>query len=239
MRFLFSFFILLSLSISSQAALYKGPLKKIGNGWGFAWVRTDHGKPVQLGIGLTKAALEGLPTTEHFYEYRFFLPRGITPYKHLALDWNPHGHEPNGVYNIPHFDLHFYLITTGQRQQISCAGSDLANCEKIPLSKYVPAGYVPTPGGVPMMGAHWINPASPEFHGQTFTHTFIYGFYKGHVNFVEPMFSLDFLKSRPDVSMAIPQPASVCRHGYYPQKYKFYTDPAGNVLIYLDGLKWK
>ena len=46
---------------------------------------------------------------------------------------------------------------------------------------------LPTPGGVPQMGKHWINPASPEIGGgQTFTHTMLYGSYGAQFTFVEP-----------------------------------------------------
>jgi hypothetical protein len=34
------------------------------------------------------------------------------------LDWNPRGHIPDGVYTVPHFDVHFYLITREQREEI-------------------------------------------------------------------------------------------------------------------------
>jgi hypothetical protein len=27
----------------------------------------------------------------------------------VGLNWNPHGHIPPGVYDLPHFDFHFYI----------------------------------------------------------------------------------------------------------------------------------
>ncbi len=50
-------------------------------------------------------------------------------------------------------------------------------------------------GGVPQMGAHWVDVTSPELNGSTFAQTFIYGSYDGQVNFYEPMITLDFLKN--------------------------------------------
>ena len=41
-----------------------------------------------------------------------------TPYKFIELDWNPAGHEPAGVYTLPHFDYHFYKIGVAERDAI-------------------------------------------------------------------------------------------------------------------------
>ena len=31
------------------------------------------------------------------------------PLKWALLNWNPHGHIPPGIYDRPHFDVHFYM----------------------------------------------------------------------------------------------------------------------------------
>ena len=42
------------------------------------------------------------------------------------------------------------------------------------------------------MGWHWIDPLSPEFTGQPFSKTYIYGYYGGELSFVEPMITLAY-----------------------------------------------
>ncbi len=60
--------------------------------------------------------------------------------------------------------------------------------EQIPAPVLWPDGYIPTPGGVPQLGKHWVNPgASPELCcGQPFNHTLIYGSYDSKFIFIEP-----------------------------------------------------
>lgn len=74
------------------------------------------------------------------------------------------------------------------------------------------------------MGAHWIDPTSPEFNGQPFTMTFIYGSYDGHFTFAEPMVSRDFLLLKPDVSIPVKSAPRVERDGYYPRHYEVIYD---------------
>jgi len=44
------------------------------------------------------------------------------------------------------------------------------------------------------MGNHLIRPAAPEFNGDSFTHTWIWGLQGGHISFWEPMITVAFLK---------------------------------------------
>lgn len=41
-----------------------------------------------------------------------------TGFRVLQFDWNPHGHEPLGIYDLPHFDFHFYYISDSERMGI-------------------------------------------------------------------------------------------------------------------------
>jgi hypothetical protein len=77
---------------------------------------------------------------------------------------------------MPHFDVHFYIISPEERDKITASGEDCKNLSKELAPEYVPEGYISTPGEVPRMGAHWINPEAPEFNGQPLNETFIYGF---------------------------------------------------------------
>jgi hypothetical protein len=62
------------------------------------------------------------------------------------MDWEPHGHPPPGVYDVPHFDFHFYMITPEER-----AGIDGSTGGQDPAAEFVPAHYVSGVDVVPQM----------------------------------------------------------------------------------------
>jgi hypothetical protein len=206
-----------------------GPGVPIGNGMAFSWVRMDAERkhPLEIGLTLTETALEGLPTElegdMEAMEVRLDLPPSIKgkPFDHIGLDWVPKGHIPIGVYDIPHFDIHFYTFTPEQRSKITLVDGDLEVCRREPPAGVIPAGYILPPDvEIPNMGAHWIDPTFPELNGQRFTHTFLYGSYDGRLAFLEPMITLEFLKTKPDIEVPIKQPTVFQYSGYYPAKYK-------------------
>ena len=98
-------------------------------------------------MNFTESALEGLPEGM-VVEYTLALPEeaASTAYNHIGIDWNPRGHEPKGIYDKPHFDFHFYMISSEERDKITASGEDCKNLSKKPASGYIPEGYVPTPG---------------------------------------------------------------------------------------------
>ena len=191
-----------------------GETRVVGNGVAYSWVKLDGaGKPLAVGVTLTESALTGLPELtpgmKEMPEYTLALPKeaAATPFDHIGLNWNPKGHEPNGIYGVPHFDFHFYTLNREERRQITAIGPDRAKCDREPPAGYLPAGYVVAPGSqVPQMGEHWVDPASPEFHGEQFTRTFIYGSYDGRVAFLEPMITKAFLETRREDTRPIKLP---------------------------------
>ncbi|GGO77911.1 hypothetical protein GCM10011348_08550 [Marinobacterium nitratireducens] len=219
---------------TSLAGTYEGAPVAIGEGQAWTFVTLDdQGNPGTLGIRLSEKALSGLPAEPPVsggeWEYQLALPREAagSGYDHVTVDWNPHGHIPEGVYNVPHFDFHFYVIDADTRNAITAVGDDLERSHKQPEASYMPAGYVLPPGTeVPRMGAHAIDPAGDEFQNRPFTQTFIYGFYDGSIIFMEPMITLSFLQSRPSVSTPIKQPAAYLGGFAYPNRYGVRYDSA-------------
>ncbi|MGR7921391.1 hypothetical protein CGX12_09530 [Zobellella denitrificans] len=225
---------------STPAGTYEGPPVAIGQGQARTFVMLDEqGQAKTLGIRLSEAALSGLPTDGE-REYLLSLPPQAagTGYDHVAVDWNPHGHIPPGIYDKPHFDFHFYVIDAEQRNAITVVGEDLERARKAPEPAHMPADYVLPPGTeVPRMGAHAIDPGSDEFQEKPFTQTFIYGFYDGRTIFVEPMMTLEFLASRPDVSTPVKQPEIHDPAFAYPTSYGVRYDTANaQYEITLEGL---
>jgi hypothetical protein len=184
------------------------------------WLLTNsHGRPATLGASIPAAMLQDLP--DHHMEVSVAFPRRPhLPFTHLYLMWEPQGHEPVGIYDVPHFDVHFYLLSDQVRRQITCAGEDEARCLKKPLPSAIPSDYAPTPAGVPQMGWHWLDTLAPEFHGHPFTATMVYGYYEGRLAFLEPMITKAFLETKPHIQAKIRQPETFPEAGYYPTKYQ-------------------
>ncbi|GAK56324.1 hypothetical protein U27_03286 [Candidatus Vecturithrix granuli] len=215
-----------------------GESTPLGQGTARSFVMLDdQGKPVSIGIALTKTALSGLPQGPMPSELTLALPEkvAVPPFDHISVDWNPQGHEPAGIYDVSHFDFHFYFIPSTEQDKIS--ENDMAQFAKAPSAEYLPTDYKPIPGGVPRMGAHWFDPMSPEFQGKPFTATFIYGTYDGRVIFYEPMIASAVLETKQNFSSEIKQPTAFQKSGYYPKTYRsVYDETTGEYRISLDEL---
>jgi hypothetical protein len=231
---------------SKDFITYLGPVTKMGNGRIQSFITYNKSRiPTAFGIKMSEKSLENLPSGSHgnhtSHEYILKLPKQaeITPFTHIVVDWAPDGHDPQGVYDLPHFDFHFYTISEVERQQISGLAPDQMDTE-VPLSKYLPEHYVQLPGRVPKMGVHWMNPMSPELHGETFSKTLIYGTSRGKVAFLEPMITLAYIKGKPNLSDEVPQPEAVEVEAYYPKKYFVGFDSSKKeYLIYFSEFEFR
>jgi hypothetical protein len=232
-----------------KAGTYIGRITLMGNGTVRSWLKLNKsGHPESMGVTLSETALTGLAKTPpkgalkgmEGMPYTLTLPKeaAATGFDHIGLDWNPHGHPPKGVYDKPHFDVHFYHSTQAELKKITATGTDLTRCNKRPAAKYLPAGYIMPPDtAVAQMGAHAIDAGTPELNGQPFTHTLVYGYYDGKVNFIEPMVTKEFLESKTNVTVAIKQPMVYQKRGYYPTSYSIRYDPIRQEhTISLNGL---
>jgi hypothetical protein len=216
-----------------EEKIFFGESRRLGNGSLRSWVKLDGAcNPTAIGVTFTEAALTGLPAEPpqggFGFGHTLALPpqASATPFKHISVDWNPKGHEPDHIYSVGHFDFHFYMISPEERQAITLEGDGLAKCKKPPAAEFVPPDYIYAPGSeVPNMGAHWVYKNAHEFHGQAFTSTFIYGSYNGHFIFLEPMITKAFLEARTNLTEPLKQPAKVEKPGYYPTTYSVQYDP--------------
>lgn len=217
------------------ANTYYGPSMEIGGGTAQTLVRiSDEGALLAVGVKISEDVLEGL--TSEFEHITLQYPEEADGmiYEHFDLEWNPEGHEPPGIYDIPHFDLHFYMISEVEKMMITDA--DLA--EVLPDAQFWPETYFPTPGFVPIMGKHWLSSETGEVNGEVFDQTFIYGSYNGNFIFYEPMITLDYLMEKTDEEYTIFQPDVFQRTGYYyPTTYSISYDEENNeYLILLEGM---
>ena len=251
-----------------------GPSVKLGEGRARSYVVSDRstGAPVEIGVALDQRALDGLPSTGsghhdgHMvtHEYIVQLPeRHGTPFTFLEMNWNPMGHEPEGVYqDVPHFDFHFYTITKAERDAIVPTNPGYAaKADNVPTGDYVPPsnaalgppGVPPSGLAVPKMGVHWVDVRSPELQKllgkpdayKPFTATFIHGSWDGRFTFWEPMITRAHLLAKQtatdpavrDEVIPIPTPARYHVPGYYPNAYRITWDAeAREYRIALTGL---
>jgi hypothetical protein len=238
---------------------------RLGNGQvaSFAeWHET--GAPSAIGIRFSADALTSLPTeaSDHHHcvdrdgdgvivhskecaetrEYVIPLPEAVSqredvPFKWVLLNWNLRGHMPPGIYDVPHFDVHFYMAPIADVFAIRAGpcGPELVDCDDFA------AGKMPVPDGLmhpdfsdvdaiaPAMGNHLIDLGGQEFKGEPFTRSWIFGVYEGQVTFYEEMVALAYLQSRPDSCGPIKSPPAVAVSGFYPTQRCVRYDPGANA----------
>ncbi|HIK45441.1 MAG TPA: DUF5602 domain-containing protein [Leptolyngbyaceae cyanobacterium M65_K2018_010] len=216
-------------TVSSPAVMVEGVPQPLGSGTVRAYVSLNEaGQSQELGVIFSAAALSNLPSTTT--EVLLPLPpqAASTAIDHIAVDWQPHGHIPDPIYGMAHFDIHAYTISPEAREAITIDAAGLERAYRSPASELIPAGYVLAPDSAePRMGSHWVDPTSPEFQGEPhgFSHTLIYGFYDGAMVFIEPMVNLEFLQSQATYEGAFPVPQTYSKPGLYPSHYRIDYNP--------------
>lgn len=235
-----------------------GPPSALGGGTVRTYAQIEASAPRTVGVTFPRTMLSGLPTAmtdgHHCFdvdgngqldpmtecagghERELALPTALTqlsgmPLKWALVNWNPHGHGAPGVYDVPHFDFHFYTQPKAERDAIRPGPCGIiVNCEdfargSIPVPPaYLPADYTDLQMVEVAMGNHLLDQTSPEWNGAPFTRTFIFGSYDGKISFLEPMITHAWLQG-----LATGQNASGCRPvkqpqawqiaGWYPQQY--------------------
>ena len=222
----------------SETTVY-GQAMTFGNGTARTFVTVDRANtPTSLGIALSETALTGLPAAGAPVGVVLQLPQQVRPYDHVTVDFMPMGHDPSGVYSVPHFDLHFYMISQAQRATMTPADPQFGAKGARPLAaEFIPAGTAGGPGVVPAMGAHWGPTDAPEFRGQPFQRVFNYCVYDAQLVCMEPMIAKSFLESKPTVSVPIGQAQRVQQPGFYPAAYEIrYEAGAKEYRVTLTGL---
>jgi hypothetical protein len=248
-----------------------GAAVRLGEGTARTYVTYDaHNAdvPLEIGVALSEGAMGGLPSPmvmthasanahEHIdtHPYDLTMPeRNGSPYKFVELDWNPGGHEPAGVYDVPHFDFHFYTVDKSVRdgidpQQLGAkvymekSGKLPPEAERAPSYMALSAPGTPVLA-VPRMGTHWVDVRTPELQALfgkpeaylPFTTTFLHGSWDGQFIFDEPMITRAFIMERKsarssaerDRVITLPTAKSYGTSGYYPNAYRITWDAEQN-----------
>jgi len=235
----------------SAGVRHSGWEMPFGRGTAASYADVDEaGRPTSIGVVLSATALDGLPAGSDMhhcvsrahdgsvgpdtkcvetFEHVLALPDAVArrsdmPFKWILLNWNHRGHIPPGIYDRPHFDVHFEMVPVAEVFAIQAGdcGPERVRCDQFAIAKKpVPADFVhpdfkDVDAVVPAMGNHLIDLGGEEFRGKPFTRSFIYGVYGGDVIFYEQMVTRDFLESRPDGCAEIKLPRAYAKAGYYP-----------------------
>jgi hypothetical protein len=174
--------------------------------------------------------------------------RDDIPFKWVLFNWNLHGHAPPGVYDVPHFDVHFYMPPIADILAIRAGpcGPDFADCHDFARAKMsLPADlmhpdFQDVDAVAPAMGNHLIDLSGREFQGEPFTRSWIYGMYGGRVTFYEEMVTLKYLLSRPDECLSIKSPPAVAVGGFYPtQRCVRYEAGTNAYIVSMEGFVYR
>ena len=263
---------------SAEVCEYRGPAAVMGRVQVQTYAQIDDdGVPRALGIRLPSSEFTSLPS-EPADGYRcldldqddridiaeecvgghervLFLPDAWDeqvgpPFRWALFNWNPVGHGPPGIWDVAHFDFHFFIQSLSERSRIRigrCAM--LVHCDDLELgTRPVPSDHLPTGyedrGVVEFgMGNHLIDPTTFGSPVEPPTHTLIYGAWSGRVSFLEPMITLDFLEglsrsSAPSPCHPVPRPELVAEAGYYPTRYCVRRESDG-FLVSLEAFEWR
>ncbi|MDF0603700.1 hypothetical protein P1J78_23525 [Psychromarinibacter sp. C21-152] len=200
------------LSAAAQTLEY-GPEMPLGAGSVRAFAQTDAaGLATRIGIQMTEEAVASAGHDMVFVTVPLPDAARAAGYDHVSLDWMPHGHAPDDLFGVPHFDVHFYITTEAERLAIDPADPRfMEKAANRPSAELMPPTYMPPPDldPIPAMGEHWLDVTDPVFAGQPFEAVLIYGAWDGDVTFVEPMVTRDLLLSRRDFGGALDQPDRV------------------------------
>ncbi len=252
-----------------------GVERELGAGVVSTYARVDEsGRPLEIGVSITGDALMSPPTeptdglrcfdqngdgdieesSECMLSHERVLPlpdavsrRSDMPFKWVLLHWNLMGHEPHGIYSVPHYDIH-YMIEPVERVYAIAAGTcgEGVRCDAYARAKKpLPEGYMhpdfqDVDAVVAAMGNHLIDLSSHEFHGSPFTRTWIYGVYDGRVTFYEEMVTKEFLLTKPSECFPIKSPPAVGLSGFYPtHSCVRYDAPNDAYTVSLEGFAWR
>jgi len=229
-----------------------GAPRGIGSGTVKTFLTLDpSGKPAEVGVVMSAAALDGLPAEDAVPPEMVMLDfppdAGATVFDHVMLNWNSHGHKPVELFGKPHFDIHFYLADAASVMAINPTSADFtAKAAHLPEARYMPRDYAAEPGlplanTVPAMGLHWVDTTARLVPGSyDFTQIFINGSWDGRYTFMEPMLTRDWLLTRPTIREDVKQPGAYQRDGYYPTVYSVRFDAAAQQYwISLGGLEMR
>jgi len=154
---------------------------------------------------------------ENYYELSDHV-KMHTPFNHASIDWNPCGHNPEGVWDTTHYDLHLYLdpFDLEKRSQLTCnaVGNEclpaenqttvdglgfydvaVNEAEKIINTPDIDPPYLWIPSsGVVSSGTHIIDTRDLGPPDEWRKPSLVMGYYGGLMAFWEPMYPVSHME---------------------------------------------
>jgi hypothetical protein len=133
----------------------------------------------------------------------------------IDIGHNKIGHPPFGVWDVPHFDVHFYALTEEQVLAVTCADQPKVDDDK------VPAGFV-VGECVDQMGVHAHEPRADSNDPQPLKDKnadVIIGYDKGELTFIEPMLLAEPVFAGETLEANVGRPARVGRETLWPARF--------------------
>lgn len=243
-----------------------GESRTLGNGEISTFtVETPSGEVKEHGVYIERDALEGLQSAAELIENKstyddprsdvgetleihgkqslqLFIPLPESDNSHfefVSFNWNPDGHPMDGVWTVPHFDIHFHRISMDIVEGID---GPRAPDYEFP-ERYIPDGYGRDPMEdmrvITYMGEHLADLEAPEIsEGESeFATTFIWGLYDAdddgvaEMTFAEPMITLDYLNALNGTDTnEVRQPEAYRKGGLYPHEYTARDVPSDDAI---------
>ncbi len=218
-----------STPTNSNPNTFTGSSISIDSGSAYTWIKTDaSGNFRSIGVTISDGALTSLGQTDTMFELP--IPSGFSsPFKSVMLDYATHDPAP---YNHPHIDPHFFYINMAARMNIMDTMDST-----MPMNMTMPSGYMTDDMSEAMMGVHWMDTTGPEYHGQPFESTCVYGFTKGTLAFMEVMCDKASLEGHKAITGTVRQPMMMSGMTMsIPASYKVsYDSSAHTSTIEFDG----
>jgi hypothetical protein len=250
----------LALKEVPGAFLHYGDPVTLGEGMVRTYLVLDEkipSKPIEVGVIVDARTMEGKLPNEMLMIPLTLPENKPRPYHFVLFDWNPEGHLPEGVYDVPHFDFHFYLTPHVEVEAITPDDPQFrVKANNLPEGDFVPKHYtLLTPPGLepaditePRMGLHWEDMRDTQIQGllgkshlyQPFTKPIIYASWDGQITFIEPMITREYLLRRTNETIPIPQPARYPQPGWYPAAYRItYDAQAREYRVAIVDFAWR
>lgn len=227
-------------SKSNATLILNGPEIAVGNGLVHSWISLDsYKKPIEIGIELTSGTFENLPDKSDFKKpVNIPLPKyalEATAFNHIGLNWSPENFSTIEGFKEAHFDVHFYLISESKRLSIPEWSEETdPKFSNYPPKYAMPFDYSPIikrSGSFATIGRYWLS--DTQMGASLNNHTIAMGTFDGSLVFIDPVVTLNFLKSEKKVNDSFSQAVNNPLNNLLPREYNIYTNAKGNYCISL------
>lgn len=242
---------------STTIAFRAGESIEVGNGAVTAYVTTRKEDTVaSLGVHIDGAAMDAFADREVEANLDFPAetatgdPIDHHQFRFVRFEYLPNGHVPEGIYDVPHFDFHFFMLDEQTVEAIEPHPAQYTipkaqmpkNHIRPPLADTDGDGEPDTPLVEKRRGEPITDPSFSEYQeGGEFTHTHLYGGYDpdgdgtGRLTLLEPMITTDFVDQLDTLlEVELQTPSAYFTADEYPMSYVMQPVSDGGLYVSLN-----